>query len=1168
VRGLVDSWRQNIVFRLGAGIVLAVALSTTAYTTWVMHSLRREAGARLSERVERQAMVVSHALARPLFDINSAAVSSVVDALGGTPEVLTLRVLAPNGTVLAALGAGASEEGAERVQQKVVYHDGNRDYLVGSIDLAISRRQIDADLRRQIIQTVLGNLILTLTITLCVLLIGRRMTQPFADIQEALEKLARGETDIHLSGIGRRDQIGRLSSAVRSFRDTLNRLRRAEKVTNGLLREKSVIEQQLRDLNEDLEQKIAARTRELVDSIRVAQASQAKLQAIVDTALDAVVRMDRQGRIVGWNAQAEKIFGWKGEEVLGRDLSECIVPERHRAAHRNGLARYEKSGVGGVLDSRIETYALRRDGVEFPIELAITRVQLAASDDYEFCSFIRDISERREREQSLVAANVRAEAANVAKSEFLANMSHEIRTPMSAIIGMAYLALRTELSPKQQDYVGKIHRAALSLLGIINDILDFSKIEAGKLDVEHIPFCLDDVLANVASVTSQKAADKHLEYLFHVPHAIPRMLVGDPLRLGQVLINLVNNAVKFTPAGELELSCMRLDEPGTDRFRNDVAILRFAVRDTGIGMNEQQQGKLFRAFSQANGSTTREYGGTGLGLSISQQLVGLMGGRIVVESSPGKGSTFRFDLEFPLSGEPERVAVAPPELDGARLLLVDDSDVAREIMSEALQALPLRVDVAASGAEAESALLGADAAGDPYSVVLTDWQMPGMNGIELARRIAGNPALRRPPSTVLVTAFGREEVQKEAEAAGIRGFLCKPIGQSALVDTLVALFAPPRASHPHHRRSGKFGAADGFVARVLVVEDNQVNQQIALELLQARHVDVAVAANGHEALDMLYEGGPQAYDLVLMDLEMPQLDGHAATVELRRDARFDKLPIVAMTAHALAEIRERCLGEGMQDYITKPVEPEKLYATLARWIGQAVPPPLPAGGGVPAGPTLPGLSNLSGIDSAYGLRHVADNVALYVQLLDRFRATQRDAGAEIRADYEARRLRQAAARAHLLRGVAGNIGARELQTLAQSVEEGLALAAPDHGRLAAGVRALEAAVDATMESLDRYFARAAAAPPEPAPAPALASASPDTDGSALAAVAQLDQLLAEYSGDALDYFGTVRALLAGILDGEHMARLEQHLSRYEFEEARRQLPDSAAATRPDTAETR
>jgi CheY-like chemotaxis protein len=644
------------------------------------------------------------------------------------------------------------------------------------------------------------------------------------------------------------------------------------------------------------------------------------------------------------------------------------------------------------------------------------------------------------------------------------------------------------------------------------------------------------------------------------------MLVGDPLRLGQVLINLVNNAVKFTPAGELELSCMRVDA-GHGPLQADRVTLRFAVRDTGIGMNEQQQGKLFRAFHQANGSTTREYGGTGLGLSISQQLVGLMGGQIMVKSSPGKGATFHFDLDFPLSGEPERVAVAPPELDGARLLLVDDSEVAREIMCEALQALPLRVDTAASGLEAEAALLAADAGGDPYRVVLTDWQMPGMDGITLARRIGGNPALRHPPSVVLVTAFGREEVQQEAESAGIRGFLCKPIGQSALVDTLVTLFAPPRSTSAR----GRSEETGDSVARVLLVEDNQVNQQIALELLQARHIEVDVAATGREALELLHDGGPEAYDLVLMDLEMPQLDGHAATVELRKDARFDKLPIVAMTAHALAEIRERCLREGMQDYVSKPVEPEKLYATLARWIGSQLPPPLPRtlamsqGPDEAGGPSLPGLSSLSGIDSAFGLRHVAGNVALYVQLLDRFRATQRDAGARIREDYQVRRLAQAAARAHTLRGVAGNIGARELQTLAQAVEEGLALAEPDRGRLAAGVRALDAAVDATMQSLDNYFAsRAAQAASQPAPAVPDAVAAAPAD--ALQAIAQLEQLLAEFSGDATDYFESVRGQLAGALESPVLARLEQHLSRYEFEEARQLLPQAADA-RPDTAET-
>jgi signal transduction histidine kinase/DNA-binding response OmpR family regulator/HPt (histidine-containing phosphotransfer) domain-containing protein len=1007
-RRLAAGWRQNIVFRLGAGIVLAVALSTGVYTTYLMLTLRAEADSRLQERVERQASVLSQALARPLFDINGAAVSSVVDALGATPEVQMLNVLAPSGKVLASLGSMAGDDGsAVRVARTVTYADGGRVYHVGAIELAVSRRQVEQDLRHQIVRTATANLLLTLAIVACVFLVGRRMTEPFADIQEALEKLARGETDIRLSGIGRRDQVGRLSSSVRSFRDTLNRLRQAEQAASGLLREKSAVEQQLRELNEDLEQKIAARTEELTRS------------------------------------------------------------------------------------------------------------------------------------------NLRAEAANVAKSEFLANMSHEIRTPMSAIIGMAYLALRTDLNPKQQDYVGKIHRAALSLLGIINDILDFSKIEAGKLDVEEIPFCLDEVLVNVAGVTSQKAADKGLEYLFHLPRAIPRQLVGDPLRLGQVLINLVNNAVKFTNAGELELSCTRQPCAAVGRVR-----LRFSVRDTGIGISAAEQAKLFRAFSQANGSTTREYGGTGLGLSISQQLVGLMGGTIAVASRLGEGSTFHFDLEFALSGLPEPSAALPPELGGSRVLVVDDSAIGRELMIGALGALPLRVDSAASGAEAETAVLTADAAGDPYRLLLADWKMPAMDGVELARRVAANPALRQPPLPVLVAPFGREDVQQRAEAAGVRSFLFTPFGHAALVETLAGLFAPPASADGKPDAPGPQGDA----VRVLLVEDNLVNQQIAAELIEAQGIAVDVAATGHQALEKLMLAGPGGYRLVLMDLEMPQLDGHAATVELRRDARFDQLPVIAMTAHALSEIRERCLREGMQDYITKPVEPGRLYSVLARWLGQAMPARAANGASVEAAP-LPGLD---GIDSAYGLRNVAGNSVLYLQLLDRFRSSQRDAGAEIRAAVEAGRRIDAAARAHSLRGVAGNIGARTLQALAREVEEAAGAGQAGPERLAQPVAALQAALDAAMQALDRYFDANAADPP----AAAAPAGPPAGAGHALA---QLDALLAEFSGEALDYFEGVRGALATMLDGATLARLESHLSRYEFEDARAVLQGAARAPDPAPA---
>ncbi|TFW15531.1 ATP-binding protein [Duganella callida] len=783
------AWRRNILLRLGAGIFLAVALFTGIYTTYVMQSLRHEAEQNLLERAERLAAVLSRALARPLFDMNGTAVSSVVDASGATPEVLTLRVLDPDGKLLASYAAAQKEQiGAISVHRDISYSDARRSYPVGSIDLSYSRQQMDGDLQRQIVNTLTANLLLALGIVLAIFLVGRRAYRQFAGIRHGLEKLTHGETDFKLSGVGRIDQVGRMSDAVLRFRDTMTRLRDTERA--------------LRDLNYELEERISARTAELSLSMQMARDSQAILQAIVDTALDAVVRMDARGRIVGWNRQAETIFGWKREEVLELELETTVIPPRFRYDFRTDLQRLLKHSGSA---SRTEVFALRRDGEEFPIELAITQVSTEEGNTHEFCAFIRDISVRREREQKLVSANVMAEAANVAKTEFLANMSHEIRTPMSAVIGMSYLALRTELTSKQHEYISKIHRAALTLLGIINDILDFSKIEAGRLELEAIPFALEDVLANVNSVTAQRAADKQLQYLVHVDTDVPRYLVGDPLRLGQVLINLVNNAVKFTQEGRLELRCqLRAEAPPGGK-----ALLRFTVRDTGIGMTPQQRARLFRAFSQANGSTTRQYGGTGLGLSISQQLVRLMGGNIDVESELDRGSTFHFDLPFALS-------------DAAALAV---------------------------------------------------------------------------------------------QAAVYHGPAGEPLDGAA-------------------RRS----------ARVLLAEDSADNQDVTRELLELQGLEVDVVDNGLDAVKRLMEAGPGVYDLVLMDLAMPAMDGHEATSLLRTDSRFSELPIIAVTSDAVAGVQARCLEEGMQDYLTKPLDPQRLFNVLSRWLGMAmkvIPPAAP-----------------------------------------------------------------------------------------------------------------------------------------------------------------------------------------------------------------------------------
>jgi predicted ATPase/signal transduction histidine kinase/CheY-like chemotaxis protein len=743
-------------------------------------------------------------------------------------------------------------------------------------------------------------------------------------------------------------------------------------------------------------------------------------------------------------------------------------------------------------------------------------------------------------------AKQKAEEATQLKSEFLANMSHEIRTPMNAIIGMAHLALRTELSRKQQDYITKIHRAGLSLLGIINDILDLSKIEAGKLDIEAVPFWLDEVLNNVASVTSQKAADKDIEYLFHVPHTVPRHLVGDPLRLGQVLINLVNNAIKFTDSGEILLSCQLARISGDSKVS-----LHFSVRDTGIGMNALQCNKLFQPFSQADGSTTRKYGGTGLGLSISQHLVQLMGGKIGVDSAAGVGSTFDFKLTLPLAGHADMPNVLPDAYHGTRVLVVDDSLFAREVLVEVLQAFSLRAEAAESAEEALAMLRAADSANDPIRLMLTDWRMPQVDGIALTRRIVADAGLVSKPSIILITAFGREEMQDEAEEAGVAGFLFKPISQSMLLESLLAVFEPhgKMTLSPNHAPPRQFHAAS-----VLLAEDNDINQQIAIELLGQAGITVDIANTGLEALEKLRAAGPNGYRLVLMDLEMPEMDGHAATVAIRQDPRFAALPIIAMTAHALPEVRTRCMAEGMQDYLTKPINPELLYSTLAYWLereSDATPmkPSHRSGDGGDGNPLPP----LAGINSTLGLSHVTNNRELYLQLLQRFRSAQREAVIEIRHDCNRLQRHDATRRAHSLRGVAANIGALEVALAAEALELGFAndgtldIEAP---QLAQQLQHLNTMLGEVITALDGYFDAGDAAPTV-----GVIGAATPPPANVEAALHKLSVLLDEQSGDTPDYFESIKSSLQQSLDQETLAQLAQHISEYEFDGARQLLLD-------------
>jgi two-component system sensor histidine kinase/response regulator len=875
-------------------------------------------------------------------------------------------------------------------------------------------------------------------------------------------------------------------------------------------------------------------------------------RSVLELAPDGLMVANADGTIQLANVQCEKLFGYTREELIGQRV-EMLVPADVRSRHPEMREAFHKNPTARAMGSGRELRSQRKDGTLFPVEIGLSPLPAREAGKTQVAVSVRDITERRLAEAELVSAKQKAEEATQMKSMFLANMSHEIRTPMNAIIGLSHLALKTPLNPKQKDYVGKIHNAGTSLLAVINDILDFSKIEAGKLDIETTSFRLDEVIGSVTTLTAQKAHDKGLEFLAHVSSEIPEVLLGDPLRLGQVLTNFVNNAVKFTENGEIRLVMELLGRTG------EKAQLKFSVRDTGIGMTKEQAAKLFQPFTQADMSTTRKHGGTGLGLTICRRLVELMGGRVWLESEAGVGSTFYFTVWLGVGAATGAGKVVPEKLSQLRVLVVDDNPTAREILQEPLSGIAARVDVAASAREAIAAIQRCDGS-EPYDVVFMDWRMPGMDGLQASRHIKSDETLKHRPHIVLVTAFGREEVREEAERLELDGFLVKPVTKSMIVDTLVNMFAGEAGEVSSAVQEDPTARLRG--ARILLAEDNEINQQIAVELLEGAGAMVKVANNGREAVEILSRGPqPPPFDVVLMDLQMPEMDGYQATAKLRGDGRFGEVPIIAMTAHATIEERQRCLAAGMNDHISKPIDPEALFDTVGRFYRNAAAGAAAGTGAETLRPraeqpgnategqaaTAPPIQSdevpeVEGLDTKDGLTRVAGNRKLYVKLLRQFVEQQEPALEQIGAALSNGEEALAERLAHTLKGVAGNIGAKGVQSAAGVVERLVREKAAGAELEAARQRAA-----GVLEPLVKALRGVLGAPVAETKAPMTVAAVDLARARELAG--ELVRLLAEFDAGAADFVEANQGMLRALFAGDSWAEFAKVVQNYAFAEA-------------------
>jgi two-component system, sensor histidine kinase and response regulator len=916
------------------------------------------------------------------------------------------------------------------------------------------------------------------------------------------------------------------------------------------LQRESAGQRRLAETNAHLD--VAARR--LEEANRAFAGANRRMNLILHSASDSICGVNRNGQITFANPAATALTGFPNDELLGRNLHTLIHHTRSDGTPYPSL----ECPVTAVLHSGetrrgLEDTYWTKDGNAVLVEFTASPMMEDGRVEGAVVVF-HEIAERKRAEQVMNNARLAAETASRAKTEFLANMSHEIRTPMNAILGLVHLLQQTELSERQADYLRKLRVSAQSLLGILNDILDFSKVEAGRVELENVDFRLDDLLQNLSIIVGAAAQEKDIEVLFSVAHDVPLNLVGDPLRLQQVLINLAGNAIKFTDKGEVVVA-VKLSSRVNDRV-----ILGFSVRDTGIGITPEQKGRLFQAFSQGDSSTTRRFGGTGLGLAICTRLIGLMGGTMDVDSVVGVGSNFHFEAGFGCRSEAPSsslVRLAPRDLS---VLVVDDHPTAREVLAEIAQTFGWSATLCATGPAALAELERAVREGHPYDVVLMDWKMPEMDGLEVARRIRAGAAAGA-PIIIVISGYGRERVGSQFEDIGVSGFLVKPVTASTLLDAVTVAYAhsgggavlpkPVSEFKPKSALCGPGWSARRALRgrRLLLAEDNAISRDVAREILERAGARVDTAENGRQALAAI-RGNPQGYDAVLMDVQMPDMDGFEATAAIRALPGGKTLPIIAMTASALPADRQRCLDQGMNDHVPKPFDIDQLFDVLTRWIG----PPLVSAAGEERGegaisaPSTVAATNdlpdhLPGIDRDDALNRLDGDVDLLRRFVASFVENYSGVADGVATALDAGDLPRAKALGHELKSVAGNIGARRLSAAADAVQ--VAAHFDDAEGIAAQLPILRSELNAVLESAKIL----GDAKPSAAVSPQRSKAGAADRAVLETALPQFVKLLQDSNFAAAEEFAIVSPLLLHVIDPSAMKGLTAAIDSLDFPKA-------------------